>query len=878
MRIKQKLLLWAPIAVFALAPLFLLVGRAYAASVNKDDFKSPPAVYTITSIDPNSKNPVNINAVIANQPGIVFTDKDPSDDKLNFLTDDNASGFICPQARAQGMGITLNSPATQPSAGVFVYTGKITVNYSDDTTKNKCADGTYKLAFEVPIEARYDSNANNTGGSTCTNGFQNPPACDKCSDGSNTTPCPGATGTGTTATTCESSSNTSLEWFICPLFNIATDLANSLLTQFQSQLCFKVQTSDKNDPSQTVPYANCGNKTFNTDSVKPVWNATKNIVSAMLVIIMLIAVFSQAISIGPIDAYTIRKLLPRLVAAVILIQISFYLFSWIVNVVDDIGEGLQSLVTLVLPSGINNFNTQLTQAGVTQGTAATVNWVGLIATVGLTAAALPTVLLAAFTIVLALLIGLAVLIFRKVLIIMLILLAPLALLLWILPGTEKFFKMWWDNFLKLLFMFPLIVLLIEAGRIFAWVAGQAAGKQLMAMFLVIVGFFGPLFILPRTFKWGGALMSSAGDLATRTTQRIGGKEGALGKEVNAFARRTVTDRFAKRYNPNAGILRRTGTSIMAGRLIPTRYQKAVMAQRGDKWGEERDAEALAIIKRRGEIAMKNGYDTAIRDEEGNALSETRIRRNAAGQYLDKHNNVTSNIDEAREIATTASDVAMKPLKGVAAMKQMWVDLAEEGDNDRERKMAIRQLTATSSWPEVQDSFTKSGKRVIDTADWSSSVTTSPEDYPRVLRSRVDAAPHIVDSANKKAATRSFANDKEEQNYKSSVRILASIEGQMSNEDFATQSDGYWKEAARMANLTDSAGVLTHEATEIRRVLNDRFKAIQGAGPTARQQMLGHLVNGGDLERNVNRALGLGPGVNGQVGGHANPQSVQDYMQ
>lgn len=80
---------------------------------------------------------------------------------------------------------------------------------------------------------------------------------------------------------------------------------------------------------------------------------------------------------------------------------------------------------------------------------------------------------------------------------------------------------------------------------------------------------------------------------------------------------------------------------------------------------------------------------------------------------------------------------------------------------------------------------------------------------------------------------------------------------MSNEDFQTQSDGFWTEAARMSRLPDfdNPDQLSEEAVRIRQHLIERFTAIQNAGPTARQSMLSHLAAGGSLQKDVDTILG-----------------------
>lgn len=81
-------------------------------------------------------------------------------------------------------------------------------------------------------------------------------------------------------------------------------------------------------------------------------------------------------------------------------------------------------------------------------------------------------------------------------------------------GLRRYWKIWWDNFLKALMMYPLIILIIAAGRIFAKI-GSGQEDNLIGFFIVLIGFFGPLFILPKTFKWGGTAMQLAGNALTK---------------------------------------------------------------------------------------------------------------------------------------------------------------------------------------------------------------------------------------------------------------------------------------------------------------------------------------------------------------------------
>jgi hypothetical protein len=398
----------------------------------------------------------------------------------------------------------------------------------------------------------------------------------------------------------------------------------------------------------------------------------------------------------------------------------------------------------------------------------------------------------------------------------------------------------------------------------------------------MVGVFGPLFILPKTYKWGGQALTMAGGAIHNVGSQIQKRsEGG----IRGFGERQQ-GKWAKAYDPQASLRRRTASRIASGHILPTKRSQRLAIAAGDKWSSERDDEALALIKRKGEKVMTDGYSTYERDGNGELQKASMengkyrtYKTNKAGKYEDAAGNVVENKEDAqiiltdqfsrehgvREVTANESEAIVKPLKGVAAMKQMWVDLAENGRDDHEKKMAIRQLTATSSWPEVQGSFTSSGKRVVDTAAWAKSIATSPEDYPRILRSRVDAAPHIVDRAEKISDELGYKEDTvETRNIKSAIRIEYAIENQMSNEDFQTQSEGFWQEAARIASYDGDDENMKAYAAQISAKLKARFDSIQQAGPTAVQSMLGHLV-GGSIQGEVNKVLA------------AQGVKVEDYM-
>jgi hypothetical protein len=335
-----------------------------------------------------------------------------------------------------------------------------------------------------------------TGGAGCNGGICTDPSLG-CTTG---TPPP------TQASSCESAGSTGLEWILCPVLRIFDSMINTFTGILENLLDFDVST-----------YLN--------PQVKSSWNIIKNIASALLIIIMLIAIIAQAVGGGPIDAYTLRKILPRLVIAVILIQISWFMLIWVINVANDVGYGVRDLITA--PFGgwgkldLNHLIAPLSDSG--QITLAAL-FTGLVAAVWISGITIGGVALLGISAVASDLLAFVFLLLRQVFIILSVILFPIALIAWILPGTQRYWKLWWDNFIKLLFLFPMIMVLIYGGRIFAHIfvlanTGTAIGK-VISLFVLFIGFFGPYWFIPKAFKWGGQLYASASSGAFNATKGL----------------------------------------------------------------------------------------------------------------------------------------------------------------------------------------------------------------------------------------------------------------------------------------------------------------------------------------------------------------------
>jgi hypothetical protein len=234
------------------------------------------------------------------------------------------------------------------------------------------------------------------------------------------------------------------------------------------------------------------------DPTYPIWSAFRNVASIFFILVFFLTIFGTAIG---FDNYTIKKILPRLVAGAILVPFSWYICTIVIDIGNVFGRGLLTLAGTVLPPA-NITLTSLASKGILVFlalSAATVAWTTISA--GLLISILIAIIGAFLT-----------LIFRQVLITLLVVMSPFALLAWILPNTEKYFKLWYTNFAKTVLMYPLIILLFVSGQLFADTAGALGGSaQNLPTFFALAGLFAPMFLIPWTFKWaGGAMAAGAG--------------------------------------------------------------------------------------------------------------------------------------------------------------------------------------------------------------------------------------------------------------------------------------------------------------------------------------------------------------------------------
>ncbi len=239
------------------------------------------------------------------------------------------------------------------------------------------------------------------------------------------------------------------------------------------------------------------------------WDDMRTLANLAFVAVFLYLIVMNTLSINT-NAYTVKKMLPRLIAAALLVQGSYFVSALLVDIGNIVGDGLWELFKNIGGSGTtsNDSNIILNIFSAALGAAAIAGLAQIFFPLAIPIAALLLIAVLAFFLTIA---------FRYFLIGALIIFSPLAFVAWTLPGTEQWFKKWYTTLTRLIMMYPIIVILLAAaasvgslvpdasssGSFFL----QSATTSVMKMLIFIACFMA----IPMTFKWAGGFMSQAGN-------------------------------------------------------------------------------------------------------------------------------------------------------------------------------------------------------------------------------------------------------------------------------------------------------------------------------------------------------------------------------
>jgi len=320
-------------------------------------------------------------------------------------------------------------------------------------------------------------------------------------------------------------------WIVCPIVTFLSKIVDAAYGFVSSLL--KVQ-----------PLVTSGQS-----EIYDAWSIMRNFANVAFVIAFLVIIFSQLTSVG-ITNYGIKKMLPRLIVAAILVNASFWICAGAVDLSNILGTSMNAL--------LKNVAGGITIPDAAQFGGSTSGWEGIAgsllvggAAVGITfyvglSALLPALLAALVSIVTVF----VVLSLRQALIILLIVISPLAFVAYLLPNTESLFKKWRELFQTLLLMFPIISLIFGASGLASKIVMSSASEdsdyeiaiKIMGALIAVI----PLAITPIVMKTAGGVLNRFGVSLPGKGLIDRAKKGAQGYRANRQALRDTNALNGKR--------------------------------------------------------------------------------------------------------------------------------------------------------------------------------------------------------------------------------------------------------------------------------------------------------------------------------------------
>ena len=279
-------------------------------------------------------------------------------------------------------------------------------------------------------------------------------------------------------------------WFICPVSNWLADGIDFMYSALQQFL--------KTKPLET---------TNQNSGIYLAWVIMRNISNVAFIVAFLVIIYSQLTSIG-ISNYGVKKMIPRLVIAAVLVNLSFTICAILLDLSNIAGYAFQDafmgIKNTISTVGENTSTwtwSKVINIALSNGALA----IGAVAfTTELLPMLVPAATLAGLTLLLILLIMAA----RQALIIILIIISPLAFVCYLLPGTEKWFKKWRDSFLTMLVFFPAFSVVFGGAQLAGILIIQNATgpngaiMHVLGMLVQII----PLAITPLIMKFSGGVL------------------------------------------------------------------------------------------------------------------------------------------------------------------------------------------------------------------------------------------------------------------------------------------------------------------------------------------------------------------------------------
>lgn len=310
-------------------------------------------------------------------------------------------------------------------------------------------------------------------------------------------------------TSCSSDVFGGLGWILCAVSQWLADAVDQLYELVASFLDVPPITTNSSD-----------------NAMYDVWKVMLTIANVCFAIAFIIVIFSQITGAG-FSNYSLKSMLPRLVIAAILVNISYWICALAIDLSNIFGHSIQAIfvnirenISISNTDALNAIDFTNVTTAILSGGAVVAGGITIsMATAG-SASSLGFMILAALvSVVFAVFVAFVILAARQALITVFTVISPLAFVAYILPNTEEYFTKWRKSFMTLLLFFPIFALVFGGSQLAGTILIQQGittnRLEIIILGLVVQGI--ALFITPLIVNFSQGLLGRfAGIVNDRT--------------------------------------------------------------------------------------------------------------------------------------------------------------------------------------------------------------------------------------------------------------------------------------------------------------------------------------------------------------------------
>jgi hypothetical protein cdiviTM7_00597 len=409
-------------------------------------------------------------------------------------------------------------------------------------------------------------------------------------------------------------------WIVCPIVNTLASMSEGARARLINMLTVDAK-SILGDTSE--------------GSVYSYWSKIRDYANILFVVFFLFVIYSQMTGYG-LDNYGIKRMLPKLIVGVIVVNASFYICGLLVDLSNVVGSSAFNFVSTAAVGDIPAGEWSNSDSG----------WINKIAGLALVLTvgyfALATVISMLLFVVITAVTTIFLLGVREAIIILCIVLSPLAFVAMIMPNTEGLYKKWWSAFKASLMVYPMVGLVFGASNLAARILGSGLDeKDIIMQSIVALLVFAPLLIVPKLVRNAVEIIGIGGAIAWANKKMNKGRD-RLTDKVGKWRENKLTSQFGKHRREKAQLRNaqiRGGTYRGRGGIANFRNWRSAANRRlnaksGDFGQKRKLVGSMALLEEDKErMKMANAW---IAD---NNMSSDRLAEIATGFTRDKDNNM-----------------------------------------------------------------------------------------------------------------------------------------------------------------------------------------------------------------------------------------------